>query len=355
MFISGSESRCRSNGRTRRRLVLALTSACLGVQGCHLEPKYVRPQVPAPPAYMESPAGSSSVVWKPAQPQEIAVRGRWWERFGDPELNRLEEGVDASNQQIAAAAADYAAARALVREVRSQYFPQLSAGLGLSQERITNFGGTFLSNPAEFTQYTVPVEASWEPDLWGRVRSSVHTQALSAQASAADLENVRLAMHAQLAQDYFALQAQYSLKEVLDHSVTTDRDILQITTQLYRAGLGTDEAVAAADSQLQATTALNVQADTLVAQYQHAIAILLGKAPADMRVATGPMHATPPEIPAGVPSDLLQRRPDIASAERSVAAANAQIGVARSAYYPELNLSAAVGFSTTSATEWFSW
>lgn len=212
-----------------------------------------------------------------------------------------------------------------------------------------------MSSPAQFNQYTVPVEASWEPDLWGRVRSSVRVQAYTAQERAADLENVRLAMHAQLAQDYFELRSQNSLKQVLDASVTTDGETLQITKQLYGAGLATDEAVSAAEAQLSSTRAQQEDTGVLIAQYQHAIAILLGQPPAELKLKTGALDFTIPSVPVGLPSDLLQRRPDIASAERAVAAANSQIGIARSAYYPYLTLNAAVGYSTTNVLDWFAW
>lgn len=322
--------------------------------GCRVAPLYVRPATPAPPVYEEAQGGVAMVEWRPAQPADVAARSRWWESYGDAELNALEEQVNISNQNIATAAANYAAAQAMVREARSRYWPTVGAAPAINRERTEIFTGT---QPVSgtLTEYTMPVEATWEPDVWGRVRNTVHGAEFAAQVSAADLESVRLAAHAQLAMDYFALRAQDSLRQVLDDSVTSEQDTLALTRGLYQSGLATDEAVAAAEAQLQATQAAEENTGILRAQYAHAIALLVGKAPAGVTIAERGLEAQPVAAPLGVPADLLQRRPDIASAERAVAAANAQIGVARSAYFPSITLSASGGFTAFTAADWFSW
>jgi NodT family efflux transporter outer membrane factor (OMF) lipoprotein len=321
---------------------------------CSIGPKYTRPSAPVPPAYKE--AGSSNVDgdWKPAQPKDDAARGKWWERMNDPQLNALEEKLNISNQNIAAAAANVQAARAMIREARAQYFPTVTVNPGIANSRLsTAFGQTIGAN---FTTFALPLEASWEPDLWGRIRNTVKSNTFAAQVSVADLENARLSAQADLAADYYQLRGQDALKQVLDSTVSAYREQLELTHDLYQAGLDNDEAIAQAESQLKATQAQDTNLGVLRAQYEHAIALLTGQPASTFSIpAPEALKANLPAIPLGIPSQLLERRPDIAAAERAVAQANVQIGIAKTAYFPTVTLSASAGFQSLAFTQWLAW
>ena len=333
-----------------------MTLAALAVllAACNIGPRYTRPSTPAVPAYKE--LGAPNVIegsWKAAQPRDEAARGKWWEIFQDRQLNALEEKVDISNQNIAVAAANVQAARALIRQARAEYFPAFTANPGMTNSRIsTAFGQTFGAN---FNTFSLPLEASWEPDLWGRIRKTVQSNTFAAQATVADLENARLSAQSDLATDYYEVRGQDALKQVLDSTVRADRESLELNLDLYKAGLANDEAVAQAESQLKATEAQDTSLGVLRAQYEHAIAVLAGQPASTFSIPIGELAQAPPLIPVGVPSELLERRPDIASAERSVAQANAQIGIAKTAFFPTLTLSASAGFQAISAANWLSW
>jgi NodT family efflux transporter outer membrane factor (OMF) lipoprotein len=350
-----------------RQLFLAIGLASgLSLAGCVVGPKYARPSVQTPPDYKElAPAGSTATpAWRIAQPNDATIRGNWWQMFNDPSLESLETKVAASNQNVAAASANFLAARALVREARSQYFPSLSTSPSIINERPSpaQFGGlqagASSSSPLtvkSFTDFALPFDASWEPDLWGRVRSNVRANVFAAQVSAADLQNVQLSEQAELAVDYYELRAQDSLKELFDSTVVAYQDSFDLNQSLYRAGLGNDEAVAQAEAQLKAAQAQDTSLGILRAQYEHAIAVLVGEPASTFSLPAVSTAAGPPSIPVGLPSDLLERRPDIAASEPAMAQANAQIGVAKSAYYPALLLSAAGGFGNSNITDWFTW
>jgi len=350
----------------RTVLPVALGTILLLVMGCSVGPKYVRPAVQSPPAYKELPqaVANGSDSWRTAQPKDGTTRGKWWEVFNDPQLNELEEKASSSNQEIAAAADSFLVARALVREARSQYFPTVTTNPSIVNERPSpaQFGGlqTGTSSTSgltvkSFTDYSLPFDASWEPDFWGRIRNTVKANVYAAQASAADLENVRLTVQAELAVDYYELRAQDSLKELLDSTVTAYQETLDITRSLYRAGLDSDEAVAQAEAQLKAAQAQDTNLGILRAQYEHAIAVLIGQPASTFSLQANALAAKLPAIPVGIPSELLERRPDIAAAERSVAQENAEIGVARAAYFPTILLSASGGFGTSSVADWLTW
>jgi NodT family efflux transporter outer membrane factor (OMF) lipoprotein len=350
-----------SSGAPAAVLLLASIAA---MAGCSVGPKYVRPSIQSPSAYKELPqtTATSSESWRTAQPQDGANRGRWWEVFNDPQLNALEEQATSSNREIAAAAANFLAARALVREARSQYFPTVTTNPSIVNSRPSpgQFGGLQTGNASgltvkSFTDYSLPFDASWEPDFWGRIRGTVKANAYSAQASAADLENTRLSIQAELAVDYYELRAQDSLKEIFDSTVTDYQDAFDLTRSQYTAGLASDEAVAQAESQLKGAQAQDTNLGILRAQYEHAIATLMGQSASTFSLRASPLTGSPPTIPVGIPSDLLERRPDIAAAERSAAQANAEIGVARAAYFPTILLSAAGGFGTSSIADWLTW
>lgn len=335
------------------------------VAGCNIGPKYVRPAVQTPPAYKETPTGAQVAgAWQTAQPADGTIRAKWWEAFNDPQLNELEEKATASNKQVAAAAANFMAARALVREARSQYFPTVTTNPSIVNSRPSTgqFGGLLAGSAASgrltvksFTDYSLPFDASWEPDFWGRIRKNVSANAYAAQASAADLENVRLSVQAELAVDYYELRAQDSLKELFDSTVNAYQDSVNLTRSQYTAGLASDEAVAQAEAQLRAAEAQDTNLGILRAQYEHAMATLVGEPASTFSLPEKALMLTTPGIPVGVPSQLLERRPDIAGAERSMAQANAQIGIARTAYFPSVVLGATGGFGSSSVGDWLTW
>jgi NodT family efflux transporter outer membrane factor (OMF) lipoprotein len=323
-------------------------------------PKYHTPPAETPAAYKElTPADFKNTEgWKVAQPKDDALRGKWWEIFNDPQLNVLEEKVNISNQNIAAAAATFFAARALVKEARSQLFPTVTTSPGLTVQRSSSTistGGSSSSSPGTFTDYIFPFDATWQPDLFGRIRNTVRSAAYGAQASAADLENTRLAVQANVAADYFQLRGQDALKQLLDSTVVAYQQSLDLTRALYETGIDSDEAVAQAETQLEATQAQDEALGVQRAQFEHAIAMLTGQPASTFSIPIEPLKTSPPAIPFGVPSQLLERRPDIAAAERLVAQANAQIGIAKAAYFPTITLSAAAGLESISVATWFTW
>jgi NodT family efflux transporter outer membrane factor (OMF) lipoprotein len=323
------------------------------LEGCTVGPKYVRPTVQTPTAYKENKD------WKVASPQDAAPRANWWEIFNDPQLTALEEQVNVNNQSIAAALASFMEARALVREARSQYFPTVAGGATINEDRIAatrTQPGVANSSFTEFTEYSFPTfTASWEPDLWGRVRNTVRSNVTAAQASAADLENTKLSMQAELAVDYFQLQGQDALIKLLDETVSAYQESLRLNRVLLATGIGSDENVAQAETQLESTQALGTNLEILRTQYEHAIAMLVGQPASTFSIPMQPLTIPPPDIPLGVPSQMLERRPDIAAAERSVEQANAQIGIAVAAFYPNVTLGGSAGFESTVISSLLTW
>ena len=336
-----------------------LVGLLLFLSGCTVGPRYARPSAQAPAAYKELTPADFSVTdgWKVAQPQDSVIHDKWWEIFGDPQLNALEEQVNVSNQNIVSAAASFLEARTLIRQARARYYPTVSVAPSITNQRQPVVGSFPIpaSEITSFTDYSLPFDASWVPDFWGRVRNTVNANAFAAQASAADLENVRLTAQVELAVDYYDLRAQDALKELFDATVVAYKDSLDLTQLQFNAGIASDEAVAQAETQLEATEAQDTNLGILRAQLEHAIALLVGQPASTFSVSAAALQANPPAIPFGVPSELLERRPDIAAAERVVAQANAQIGVAVAAFYPNVTLSASAGFAASSAASWFTW
>ena len=330
--------------------VLALSA------GCVVGPPYHRPDVAAVPAYKEIAGQDAGSGWKMAQPQDAVLRGNWWELFDDPKLNELEQQAADANQDIAGAFASFMQARAMVREARAQYFPTLTVGASVTRSRqpvpagINGSGGAVQGN-----EFSLPFDASWTPDLWGRVRNLVKGQVASAQASAADLVNTRLTIQAELAVDYFQLRAQDALIQLGTDTVNAYRQSLNYTRAQYETGIGTDEAVAQAEVQMRTAQAQATNLGIARAQYEHAIALLVGKAASAFTLPAEPFNVKVPQVPVAVPSELLERRPDVAANERLVAQANAQIGVAEAAYFPTLTLSASAGFESSSLADWLKW
>ena len=334
-----------------RMTVVAL--ACLVLfGGCSFAPKYVTPVVQTPAAFKELPPEQfkEAGAWKAAEPTDGMIRGKWWEMFHEPELNALEDLVVVSNQTVAAALANFLAARAVVKQAQSQYYPTVTASPSVTRSRqsslLSQSGSS--STPFTVTEYALPFDASWELDFWGRIRNTVKVNSLEAQATFADLENVRLTVQAEVAADYFQLRVLDAQKQILDAAVVADEGSLRLTQVQHKTGLASGQDVAQAETQLDIARAQATNLGIQRAQLEHAIAMLLGKPAPLFSIATNPLAVEPVAIPSGVPSQLLERRPDIAAAERRVAEANAQIGVARAAYFPTITLSGSVGYQSTS-------
>jgi NodT family efflux transporter outer membrane factor (OMF) lipoprotein len=334
----------------------ALAGLVLASSACTVGPKYQRASVPTPPAYKESPPESGE--WKQAQPSDGAARGKWWEIYQDPQLNALEEQVSISNQNVLAAEAQFRAAKDAVRIARSNLFPTVTGNPSIINSRTSStLSKTQFATPISGvrTTYTLPVELSYEADVWGSIRHSVGSLAATAQASAAQLENARLFYQAELAQDYFQLHGTDGAKDLLERTVKSYEEYLQLTKDRFNAGVASGGDVAQAETQLDSARAQLIDLEVARTQFEHAIAILIGKPPAELSIQPATLLLAPPAIPPGVPSNLLERRPDIAAAERQMAATNEQIGIAKAAYYPTLILGASAGFQSTDFLKWFSW
>jgi NodT family efflux transporter outer membrane factor (OMF) lipoprotein len=346
---------------------LGATALLLMLAGCVVGPKYHPPSPQAPAAtYKESPTQSQETgLWTPAQPADAKLRGKWWEIFNDPELNALEDQLDINNENIKQFFENFMEARAVVREARSQYFPTLSVAPSVTHSRASanlvtanaNAGGTGTTTTPQLqsTLYSLPLEASWEPDLWGKVRNTVRQAQYAAQVSAADLENERLTEQASLAQYFFEIRGQDELQKIYDDTVAADQQAYDLTRALYEAGIDDQISVVEAEATLRSAQAGATNVGVARAQYEHAIAVLIGKAASDFSIPVKPMTVAPPPIPVGVPSELLERRPDVAAAERTMAEANASIGIAYAAYYPNLTLTAEGGFESSAFHNWLSW
>jgi NodT family efflux transporter outer membrane factor (OMF) lipoprotein len=333
------------NQRQAPWLGLLLGIALLQLTGCAVGPKYHPPAVQAPLAYKE--LGD----WKPAQPNDQNLGGEWWKIFQDPQLDALEAQVNVSNQNLKAAEAQFRQARAALRYNRADYYPTVTAGSSATRTRVSANAPTNLTlRGTTYNDFVLPVDISYQADVWGRVRKNVESYREQAQASAADLATVNLSMHADLAIDYFQARSLDAEEQLLNSTVKEYEDALELNQSRFEGGIASEVDVEQAKTQLQTTRATAIDVGVLRAQYEHAVAILIGKPPAEFSLPPLPLTAPPPRVPVGVPSDLLERRPDIASAERLVASANAQIGVAKSAYYPMISLGASGGFESSSIT-----
>jgi NodT family efflux transporter outer membrane factor (OMF) lipoprotein len=328
------------------KILLAIGLAAL-FAGCSLAPSYKRPATETPPSFKEN-SGTNNVgtnLWQVAQPGDAMIRSNWWEVFNDTNLDALEDQVAISNQNVVVAFEDYIVAHEEVREAQAEYYPTLNATPSVTRQRSYTGGGLTLRNP-NVTTYDLPLDGSWQPDLWGKVRNTVRAAKGQAQASAADLENTRLTAQTELASDYFQLRGQDALEQLYDDTVGAYSNSLSLTRTLFKTGIDSDEDVAQAETQLETTEAQATNLRILRAQLEHAIAVLVGQLPEGFSIPSLPQTPSPPPLPSGVPSQLLQRRPDIASAERAVASANAEIGVARAAFFPNVTLSASGGFES---------
>lgn len=338
--------------------------AAVFLSGCVVGPKYHQPAAtvqPPPAAYKEIPGPSPEQgTWKAAQPQDSMLRGKWWEIYNDPELNALEDKLEINNQNIKQAFENYMAARTLITQARSQLYPTIGTTPSYANERgsakvgnvpVTSTGasGTVLN------LFTLPGDVSWEPDLWGKIRNTIHEAQYNAQVSAADLEGVKLTEQASLASYYFELRGQDALQKLYDDTIVADQKTVQLSRDRYETGVDDLISLVEAQNALQNAQAAATALGIARAQYEHAIAVLVGTVPANFSMPVKPLGATPPPVPVGVPSQLLERRPDVAASERTMAAANAQIGIAVSAYYPTLTITASGGFESSAIQNLLTW
>ena len=385
-------------------------AAALILSSCNPAPKYAKPPVNSPQAFKESAPDQfkEGIGWKVAQPGDDKIRGKWWEMYNDPLLNSLEEQVQISNQSVIQAEANYRAARALVVSARSSLFPVISSSPSYANARYSSTARTTIlsgtttttgttggttstttgtgttttgststgtttgsttsststtsgtgggggSGPGIINTFSLPFEVTYTVDFWHKIRNEVAANVYSAQASAADIATALLSTQSALAQDYFEVRALDAEEGVLQDTLKNYRESLKLAQILFNTGIDSEEDVAQAQTQLDTALAQTSDVGVARAQYEHAIATLVGKPAAEFSLPVAPFIANPPTVPVAVPSELLERRPDIAAAERQVAAANAQIGVARAAYYPNLTLSATGGFQTSHIADWFTW
>jgi NodT family efflux transporter outer membrane factor (OMF) lipoprotein len=341
-------------------LALYAAAICLVLSGCNVGPKYLPPTMTAPSAYKESPAQFKETDgWAVAQPQDATLRGKWWEIYNEPELNALEEQLNIDNQNIRQAFENFMEARTLVREARSHYFPTVSIGGSYTRSRASSNVGSASSTGGSGGQqsqlFSLPGDISWEPDLWDKVRNTVRASQYTAQLNAADLENERLTEQASLAQYFFEIRGQDALQQILNGTVEADKKALEVIRSAYDTGVADQISVVEAQTTLKSAQSAAINIGIARAQYEHAIAMLIGKPASAFSIPVEPRTSAPPPIPVGLPSQLLERRPDVAAAERNMAAANAQIGVAYAAYYPALTLSATGGMESSAIKNLLKW
>jgi NodT family efflux transporter outer membrane factor (OMF) lipoprotein len=333
--------------------VLCAVLALLSVTGCTVGPNYHKPDAPTAPAFKEDadvtpPPNPANGGWKRAQPGDDKLRGKWWEMYGDPQLNKLEETIAVSNQTLKAQYEQYRAAVDIVRQDRASYYPTLSLSPNAGRTKLSRNQPNFnaATEQQQYNNFTAAGQASWEPDLWGNVRRTVEGARASAQASAADLANVDLSLHSELAMDYFEMRGLDTQQQLLQTTVDEYQRYLELTQIRFKGGVATDSDVAQAQTQLDQTKAQLIDVGVARAQYEHAIATLTGVPASTFSLALAPLLLALPDVPVGVPSEILERRPDVAGAERRADAANAQIGVAISAFYPTISLNGSGGFQS---------
>jgi NodT family efflux transporter outer membrane factor (OMF) lipoprotein len=340
--------------------VIGLSTAMLSIAGCRIGPKYHAPAPPAvtAPNYKESTVNfKDQQGWKVADPKDAMIRGKWWEVFNQPELNALEEQLNVNNQNIKVSFENFMEARALIAGARAQYWPTISVNPAWSRSRSSsNLRNSSEANTGQSsTLWTAPLELSWTPDLWGKIRSEVREAQYNSQASEADLELEKLTEQASLAQYYFEIRGQDMLQQILDKTVAADQKALDAAQGAYDAGTGDYISVVEARATLQSAQSSATNVALSRAQFEHAIAMLVGKVATDFSIPVKPMLYTPPPVPTGVPSELAERRPDVAAAERTLAAANATIGIGYGAFFPQVSISAEAGFESSLFKHLFDW
>jgi NodT family efflux transporter outer membrane factor (OMF) lipoprotein len=337
----------RHNMPRHSRLAALCAAAITIFAGCTVGPNYVHPSAEVPADFKETPAN-----WKQAQPSDAVSKGKWWEIYQDPQLNELEEKINVSNQTLKAEQEQFAQARAALRITRSNLFPNVSTTPAISRTHIAPNQPLFnsVTETKDYNTFIIPVDVSYEVDLWGRVRRTVEASRSEAQATGADLANVSLSLHAELAGDYFQLRGLDAQKQLLDSNVDAFEKALELTESRFHGGLASAVDVAQAQTILDTTRAEATDLGVQRSAFEHAIAVLIGKPASQFSLPQIPLSAPPPVIPSGLPSDLLERRPDISAAERRVQEQNANIGVARAAYYPQITLNGTGGFESTAIT-----
>ncbi len=339
----------------RKRALLVALAPLLFCAACAVGPNYKRPPAIVAPAYREVPPDAfkeaQAAGLLQAQPADAFNKGKWWEIYNDPALNALEERVNISNQNVLVAEAQYREAKALVRVSRAALYPTIGVSPSLSEAHV---GGAGSSQSSTRPSFSLPFDVSWEPDLWGSIRRGITGAAATAQASYGDLENAKLLYQSELASDYFLLHGLDGDADLLQRTAVFYTDYLTLTRNRFAGGVASDLDVAEAESQLYATQSSLIELGIQRAQLEHAVAVLTGQPPSALTIPAALLTTPPPPVPVGIPSELLQRRPDIAASERRVAAANEQIGIAMAAFYPTLTLSASAGFTSTVLSKWFS-
>jgi NodT family efflux transporter outer membrane factor (OMF) lipoprotein len=350
--------------------VVSTGALCVIVPGCNVGPKYHPPAMTAPPAFKESPEQFKETDgWAVADPKDATLKGKWWEIYNEPELNALEEELNADNQNIRQSFENFMEARALVREARSQYFPTVSIGPSYTRSQTSANIRTGTSSTGSTTTTTtstvptgqqsqvfaLPADVSWEPDLWDKVRNTVRSNQYSAQLNAADLENERLTEQASLAEYFFEIRGQDMLQQILNETVEADKKALESERARYETGVDDQISLVEAQTTLDSAQSAAINIGVARAQYEHAIAMLVGEPASEFSIPVRPLVTAPPPIPIGLPSQLLERRPDVAAAERNMAAANAQIGVAYAAFYPALTISGSGGVESTALKNLLEW
>jgi NodT family efflux transporter outer membrane factor (OMF) lipoprotein len=337
---------------------LALIASLVLFEGCAVGPHYVAPVTQAPSSFKEvAPQHSADgTTWTTATPQDATLRGNWWELYQEPELNALEEKLNTSNQNIAQSFQNFMAARAQVKQARAAYYPTVTVGPSYTRGRTSGTEVAALPESSlNSNDFSLPFDVSWEPDVWGRIRNTVREYANAAQVSAADLANERLSQQAALAEDYFELRGQDALIDLFEKTVVAYQESLRLTKVRSRTGVDTEQSVAEAELNLKSAIASTTNLRIARAQYEHAIALLTGQAASSFSMPIRPLTTGVPPIPIGVPSEILQRRPDIAAAERSMAQANALIGVETAAYYPAFTLGGDLGLESSKIGSLFTW
>ncbi|MGO9326213.1 MAG: efflux transporter outer membrane subunit [Terracidiphilus sp.] len=346
------------------RIPASLTASALGfvalLGGCRVGPPYHAPAPPSvtAPNYKESTVNFQDTDgWKAASPQDAMIRGNWWEVFGDPELNALEEQLNINNQNLKEYFENYMAARATIAEARSQYWPTITTNLSWNRSKSSGTlnNSTQANVGKQSTLWNAPIDVSWTPDFWGKIRNEVHEAEYASQVSAADLQTEKLTEQASLAEYFFEIRGQDMLQQILNQTVADEKKSLDYTQAQYDTGVGDYISVAEAKTTVESAEAAATNVGLLRAQYEHAIAVLLGKPPSDFSVPVKPMLFKPPSIPTGVPSQLAERRPDIAAAERTLAEENAIIGIGYGAFFPQVTISATGGFQSSALTSLFNW
>jgi NodT family efflux transporter outer membrane factor (OMF) lipoprotein len=352
IWANEARRRLAGGGRLAPSGLAILAVAATLFQACApVGPNYARPTAPVPSAFGSADQWKETEGWKVASPSDNALRGAWWEAFGIPELDRLEEQVAAANQGVAAAEANFRQARALLQASRAGVYPTVTAGASATRaRRSTEVGGKGITN-----DFLLPADFSWEIDVWGRLRRAVEAGQATVQASGADLAAATLSAQAELATAYLQLRVLDTQARLLDDTIVAYRKSLELTNNRYAGGVASKADVLQAETLLRGTEAQAIDLGVARAQHEHAIALLVGKPPAAFSIPVAALASAPPDIPVGVPSRLLERRPDIASAERSAAAANARIGVAEAAFYPKVTLGAAAGLEAAALAKWLTW